>query len=356
MAESRAVICTAAGKLDIQRVPKQKLPPGHVLVKTKAVALNPTDWKAIDDPSGFAAGTRPGVDFAGIIEEVGPDVKKGFQKGDRVCGAAFGGKNREHGAFGDYTMTKEHVVVKFPDHLSFEQAATLGVGITTCGQALYQLLNLPLPPAAAAEPPQSILIGGGSTATGVLGIQYAKLSGLQVLATASPRHFDYLRSLGADVLLDYHAPVADLVAQIKAVTAEEDITLAWDCIHSEHFQNVAAQALSSTKRGIYATVKALTPADLLQDRNPMVEAKFQLGYTAFGESFERGGLVFPAVPEDAAFAAAFWERSAKLLEEKQLHPIEETINRGGQGLEGVIVGLEDLRQGKVSGTKLVYSL
>ncbi|KAM3537552.1 hypothetical protein ARSEF1564_009531 [Beauveria bassiana] len=325
MAESRAVICTAAGKLDIQRVPKQKLPPGHVLVKTKAVALNPTDWKAIDDPSGFAAGTRPGVDFAGIIEEVGPDVKKGFQKGDRVCGAAFGGKNREHGAFGDYTMTKEHVVVKFPDHLSFDQAATLGVGITTCGQALYQLLNLPLPPGAAAEPPQSILIGGGSTATGVLGIQYAKLSGLQVLTTASPRHFDYLRSLGADVLLDYHAPVADL-------------------------------ALSSTKRGIYATVKALTPVDLLQDRNPMVEAKFQLGYTAFGESFERGGHVFPAVPEDAAFAAAFWERSAKLLEEKQLQPIEETINRGGQGAEGVIVGLEDLRQGKVSGTKLVYSL
>ncbi|PQK17123.1 hypothetical protein BB8028_0007g03220 [Beauveria bassiana] len=246
MAESRAIICTAAGKLDIQPVPKQKLPPGHVL----AVALNPTDWKAIDDPSGFASGTRPGVDFAGIIEEVGPDVKKGFQKGDRVCGAAFGGKDREHGACGDYTMTKEHVVVKFPDHLSFEQAATLGVGITTCGQALYQLLNLPLPPAAAtAEPPQSILIGGGSTATGVLGIQYAKLSGLRVLATASPRHFDYLRSLGADVLLDYRAPVADLVAQIKAVTAGEDLTLTWDCIHSEHFQNVAAQALSSTTRG-----------------------------------------------------------------------------------------------------------
>ncbi|EJP68202.1 zinc-binding dehydrogenase [Beauveria bassiana ARSEF 2860] len=338
MAESRAIICTAAGKLDIQPMPKQKLPPGQVLVKTKAVALNPTDWKAIDDPSGFAAGTRLGVDFAGTIEEVGPDVKKGFQKGDRVCGAAFGAKDREHGAFGDYTMTKEHVVVKFPDHLSFEQAATLGVGITTCGQALYQLLNLPLPPAAAAEPPQTILIGGGSTATGVLGIQYAKLSGLRVLATASPRHFDYLRPLGADVLLDYHAPVADLVAQIKAVTAEEDLTLAWDCIHSEHFQN------------------ALAPADLLQDRNPMVEARFQLGYTAFGESFERGGHVFPAVPEDVAFAAAFWERSAKLLEEKQLQPIKETVNRGGQGLEGVIAGLEDLRQGRVSGTKLVYSL
>ncbi|TQV97778.1 hypothetical protein V2A60_006497 [Cordyceps javanica] len=381
MADSKAIICVGAGKLEIQPVARQKPPPGYLLIKTRAVALNPTDWKAIHDPSGFAAGTRPGVDFAGVVEEVGPGANRGFQQGDRVCGVAFGAKDAEHGAFGHYTITKEHVVARIPDHLSFEQAATLGVGVTTCGQALYQLLGLPLPPvasasASASEPAaeaggpqrQTILIGGGSTATGVLGIQYAKLSGLRVVATASPHNFDYLRSLGADVLLDYHEPVEALVQKIREAVGggdgggrggeedEDDLTLAWDCSPSEHFQDLAARALSAKKKGLYATVAPLTPADLLADRNPMVEARFQLGYTAFGESFARGANVFPASPEDAAFAAAFWERSEKLLEDKKLRPIRETANRGGQGLEGVLVGLEDLRQGRVSGTKLVYTL
>ncbi|OAA70602.1 zinc-binding oxidoreductase ToxD [Cordyceps fumosorosea ARSEF 2679] len=359
MSEPKAIICTGPGKLEIQPVAKQQLPPGYILVKTKAVALNPTDWKAIHDPSGFAAGTRPGVDFSGIVEEVGPDVKKNFKTGDRVCGIAFGAKDREHGAFGEYTITKEHVAVKIPDHLSFEQAATLGVGVTTCGQALYQLLNLPLPSstsAAAGSSPQTILIGGGSTATAVLGIQYAALSGLRVLATASPRHHAYLRSLGASALLDYHEPAETLVAEIKALVGD-GLTLTWDCAPGDgKFPEVAARAMSASKEGIFATVAPLTPRDSLRERNPMVEARFQLGYTAFGEAFERGANKFPASQEDAEFAAAFWERSAGLLAEKKLRPIEPTVDRGGKGLQGVLVGLEELRQGKVSGTKLVYTL
>lgn len=61
-----------------------------------------------------------------------------------------------------------------PRHLSFEEAATLGVGITTVGQGLYQSLGLPLPPLKVTEP-TPILIYGGSTATGILALQYARL-------------------------------------------------------------------------------------------------------------------------------------------------------------------------------------
>ncbi|KAJ6788505.1 hypothetical protein PWT90_01619 [Aphanocladium album] len=355
MADHKSLICTAVGKVEIQSAAKQQnLLSGYVLVKTKAVALNPTDWKAVHDSAGYAAGTRLGVDFAGVIEEVGPDVTR-FQTGDRVCGIAFGAKDRDHGAFGDYTIATAHTMAKIPDHLSFEEASTLGVGVTTCGQALYQCLNLPLPPADTSEPQQTILIGGGSTATAVLGIQYAKLSGLRVIATASPYNFDYLQSLGVDVLLDYHEPADELVKKVKAVVGDE-LTLAWDCSPNEKFQQVAALSLSSTKKGIYATVNPLTPADFLHDKNPLVETKFQLGYTAFGESFARGEYVFPASKEDAEFSGAFWEGSEKLLQEKRLQPTRATVNQGGEGLEGVIAGLEDLRQGKVSGTKLVYSL
>lgn len=90
MTGSRSIICTGVGKLEIQSTPKPKLQPGHLLIKTKAVALNPTDWKAVYNPSGFAVGARPGVDFSGVVEEVGPGVTADFKAGDRVCGATHG--------------------------------------------------------------------------------------------------------------------------------------------------------------------------------------------------------------------------------------------------------------------------
>lgn len=252
-------------------------------------------------------------------------------------------------------MVKEYLLTKIPDHLSFEQAATLGVGVSTCGQALYQLLDLPLPPAAPADPQQAILIGGGSTATAALGIQYAKLSGLRVIATASPYNFDYLKSLGADVLLDYHEDVEELVRKVKEVTGNK-LTLAWDCSPNEKFQQVAAFSMSSTRKGVYATVAPGTPSDFLRRTNPMVDSKWQLAYTVFGEEFTRAGHTFPPIPDDVEFIKDFWERSAKFLEENKLQPTRATVNRGGEGLEGVLVGLEELHQGKVSGTKLVYTL
>lgn len=249
---------------------------------------------------------------------------------------------------------------KIPDQLSFEQASTLGVGVATCGQALCQLLGLPLPPSDVNSPNKTILIGGGSTATAVLGIQYAKLSGLRVIATASPYNFDYIESLGADAVLDYHEPTEDLVAKIKEATAagggDGSLTMAWDCSPNETFHKVAALAMSTTDAGIYATVDPMTPPDLLRDTNPMVQCKTQLAYTVFGEEFSLGPYTFPASREDVELHGAFWKRTLLLLGENKLHPTRVTVNRGGDGLSGVIIGLDELSQGKVAGSKLVYSL
>ena len=71
-------------------------------------------------------------------------------------------------------MVKDGHLAKIPDGLSFEDAATLGVGVTTIGQSLYMTLKLPLP-TEPTKTPYPILIYGGSTATGTLAIQYAKL-------------------------------------------------------------------------------------------------------------------------------------------------------------------------------------
>lgn len=264
-------------------------------------------------------------------------------------------KDANNGAFGDYIIAIADIQLKIPENLSFEAASTLGVAITTCGQALYQLLDLPLPPAATANPPQTLLVGGGSTATAVVGIQYAKLSGLNVIATASPYNFDYLRSLGADVLLDYHDDADTLVAKIREVTGD-DLTLAWDTSPNDHYPTVAARSLSGTKKSTFATVNPLIPDGFLKDVNPLVDAKYQLGYSIFGEAMDRGGRHFPASPEDVEFGKKFWQRSGKLFGEGKIQTTRFELNRGGQGWEGVLHGLEELHSGNVKGTKLVYNV
>lgn len=86
----RAVVCPAEGepKAQVQSVPMPELKDGYLLVKVKAVALNPTDWKSVD--IGIASGTNVGCDYAGVVEEIGSGVSKKFEKGDRVCGMVFG--------------------------------------------------------------------------------------------------------------------------------------------------------------------------------------------------------------------------------------------------------------------------
>ena len=77
-------------------------------------------------------------------------------------------ENEEDGAYAEFAMIKDGFLAKIPDSLSFEQAATLGVGVTTVGQALYMTLKFPLPETEPSDALVLILIYGGSTATGTL--------------------------------------------------------------------------------------------------------------------------------------------------------------------------------------------
>ncbi|PSS05207.1 chaperonin 10-like protein [Coniella lustricola] len=353
----KALVCTTPGTSEVQDLPVPDVSQreGYMLVRTKAVALNPTDWKSLHDPDGHAVGTKLGCDFAGVVEAVGPGVTK-FVKGDRVCGFAFNAKNLERGGFGEYIFTPaEPINMKIPDNLSFEEAATLGVGVTTVGQGLYQFLELPLPSKPLAEP-IPILINGGSTATGILGIQYAKASNLTVHATASPHNFDYLRSLGADHLYDYHTETDTLAAQIRAAT-NNSLAYAWDCITTRESMRLAALSLSD-KPGVEGAYGVLTAYDreFVQGLNPNVKkVGLTMGYTAFGEGVKRSVYTWHPSREDWEFGKMFWELSEKLLADGTIKPARYEVNRGGERLEGVQKGLDELKSGKVSGVKLVYT-
>lgn len=86
---SKAIIKEAPGKGAIQELPTPKLRDGHVLVKTKAVAINPTDWKNLHKEKIETISTKLGCDFAGEVVELGPGVTN-FKVGDRIAGLTPG--------------------------------------------------------------------------------------------------------------------------------------------------------------------------------------------------------------------------------------------------------------------------
>ncbi|KAI1613293.1 zinc-binding oxidoreductase alcohol dehydrogenase [Exophiala viscosa] len=326
--------------------PVPKLRDDYLLVKVKAVALNPTDWKH----AAFGLARENGLlgcDFSGTVEEVGSKVTKSWSKGDAIMGVAHGGNasQTEDGAFAEYIVAKGDVQIKKPDSLSFEAASTLPLGATTVGQGLYQKalkLKLPTDPVKDKE---YVLIYGGSTATGALAVQYATLSGYKVITTCSPRNFDYVKSLGAAEAFDYNDKSA--ASKIRELT-ENKLKYAWDTVSEKDTAQFCADALSTEKGCRYGAI--LSVSSPRED----VESVSTLMYTVFGEEFEFATNKIPASSEDFEFAKKFMGITEKLLAEGKLKPHAEKV--GKDGLQGVISGLEDLKSGKVSGNKLVYKV
>ena len=179
----------------------------------------------------------------GTVVEVGPKVTKNFKKGDRVAGFTHGvnAVEKEDGCFAQYAVAKGDVQCKLPDNLSDEDAATLGVGVTTVGQGLYQSLGLPLP-GSGEKTDEPLLVYGGSTATGSLAIQFAVLSGCKVVTTCSPRNFPFVKALGAAEAFDYNDP--DCAKKIREYTGDK-LTKVFDCISEGDSPKISSEAISS---------------------------------------------------------------------------------------------------------------
>lgn len=185
----QAIRIESLGEAVLESAPIPQLRDDYILVKTRAVAINPADWKSIDYIA--TPGETVGCDYSGVVVQVGALLQDQFRPGDRVAGIVHGcewssitcvsyfinglgnASNHADGAFAEFVIAKGDLQMRIPHNMSFETAATLGAGITTVGQSLYQSLALPLPESGASN--NYVLIYGGSTATGSLAIQFAKL-------------------------------------------------------------------------------------------------------------------------------------------------------------------------------------
>lgn len=166
--------------------------PGEVLVEVYAVGLNPVDYKT--GTGGHPSWTYPhilGLDGAGVIAEVGEGTQ-GWAKGDRVV---YHGDLTQKGSYAEYAVVSALILSRIPDEVSFEDAAAL----PTAGYTAYQSLFRKLP----MEELETVFIHGGAGGVGGFAVQLAKLAGKKVFSTASSHNFDYVKSLGADAVLDY---------------------------------------------------------------------------------------------------------------------------------------------------------
>ena len=195
----RAVVYTKYGSPDELRltdVPTPEPQGTQVVVKLHAVSLNRSDWECLQGKPLYAriGGLRRpkrrilGSDIAGRVEAVGPDVT-GVEVGDEV----FADILDSMGGFAEFACVAERVLEPMPTGLSYEEAACLPQAGAIALQGIHE----------RAKAGQHVLINGGGGGAGMYAIQLAKLAGAEVTAVDNAEKLDFMRSLGADHVIDY---------------------------------------------------------------------------------------------------------------------------------------------------------
>jgi NADPH:quinone reductase-like Zn-dependent oxidoreductase len=187
-ADTMKAIVIVDGKPQMETVAKPEPQAGQVRIKVHAVSVNPVDWKiAAHAPAD--SHVIAGRDLAGVIDSVGPSAGQ-WQPGEKVMAVASGG------SYAEYVFAAANAIAVKPAHMSFDEAA----GIPVVGETAWRSLVV----VAHLHAGQRVLIHGGAGGVGSSAVQVAKAKGAYVIATASPSHSAFLRSLGADEVIDYH--------------------------------------------------------------------------------------------------------------------------------------------------------
>ena len=194
--------------LRLVELPDPKARPGEILIRVHTAAVNPTDTipRSGARPEALRGETPPyvpGMDAAGVVEEIGEGVSNELQVGDHVMAIVL--PHGSYGAYAERVAVPASSVVRTPSGVSDAEAATLPMNGLTARQAL-DLLDL--------TPGETVAVTGAAGIVGRYTIQLAKADGLRVVADAAPRDEELVRSLGADVIVARGPDVADRVRDV----------------------------------------------------------------------------------------------------------------------------------------------
>ncbi|KZT00934.1 GroES-like protein [Laetiporus sulphureus 93-53] len=347
----RALVLTDKhGVFVVTHVPVPHPGPGELLIKIHASALNSLDIKVQE--YGVFVTHYPavlGMDIAGTVETLGEGVV-GFEKGDRVIVESY--YENSHAGFQQYTLARADLVAKIPSNISFEQAATLPVGLLTAALGLFTQ-NLPLDAAhegagpfgsAGLFPPwdaggrgkyagKPFLVLGASGSVGQYVVQLAKLAGFSpIIATASPHNAPLLLSLGATHFLDRHLSTSSLRAEIAKITSAP-FEVIFDAVSFPQTQQEAYDILAPG-----GTLVLVLP--------PKIKVK--------PEEQKRVVKVFASAyvcEQNRALTSSLFKALPGLLEEETIKPNPVDLVPGGLG--AIADALVRFTNNKVSGVKLV---
>ncbi|QKW05669.1 NADP-dependent oxidoreductase [Streptomyces sp. NA04227] len=195
--------------LEYGDVADPKVGPDSVLVKVRAAAVNPVDWKAregrLDSAFDAVFPVVPGWDVSGVVTQPGASVTE-FAVGDEVVGYV-----REdmlsRGTFAEYVAAPVRTLARKPRNIGFEEAAGLPLTGLTAYQALTRALRV--------QEGEVVLVHAAAGGVGSAAVQIARHFGARVIGTASAGNHDYLRELGAEPV-DYREDLAEGVRQLAS--------------------------------------------------------------------------------------------------------------------------------------------
>lgn len=252
---------------------------GHIAIQVFDVAINPIDW--IMQESDIFNLKYPnifGTDVAGEIFEIGDDVKD-FHVGQRVIAYVhedstlprynsadhntshcngFSSNDQSHGAFQKYTCVPQTAVSELPYSIPTSVGVVLPLGISTAAAGLYQkaFLALPYPSEKPDALGRTILVWGGSSSVGSCCIQLAVASGAEVVATASPKNFEYCKKLGAKQCFNYRDE--DVEDQVIKALKDKTVAGAYHAVGGDGAVKSCARIVDQTKgKAIVVTVRGV---------------------------------------------------------------------------------------------------
>jgi NADPH2:quinone reductase len=250
----KAIILKSFGgpeSFELRDVPKPVPNASQVLVRVHATSINPLDFQVRrgDYPDLVPLPSITGHDISGVVEAIGPGVKT-FSPGDEVwyTPQIFDGP----GSYAEYHVASENIIGKKPASLSHLEAASL----TLVGGTAWEALVV----RAALRVGESILIHGGAGGVGHVAIQLAKAMGARVFTTVREENFEFARSLGADVVIDYQQE--DYVDAIMRETGGRGVDVVFDTIGGDTLSR-SPDALAQLGR-VVSIVDLSKPQNLVQ--------------------------------------------------------------------------------------------
>jgi len=254
--------------LVLEQAPRPEPGADQVLIRLKAAGVNPADWK-------YRAGLykqfmplkfpwTPGLEGSGVVEALGANVTS-LKKGDEVYGIVAG-------AYAEYALALENDVQLKPAGLTFEQAAALPMGVLTAWGAVIDTAKV-----AAG---QRVLVHGAAGGVGSYAVQLAKWKGAHITGTASADNLEFVRSLGAENVIDYNATrfetvLKDLDAVIDTVGGDLPERSLQVIRPGGVFVTIAARLADDAgkSQNIRAVSAGRASADKLKQISELVEAK-----------------------------------------------------------------------------------